>query len=113
MIPQQLPTFLLRDKHNQIWGAVSGDAQLTAKLEVRRPGWGGASEGANARKNWHETPGKGAGRLAAQGEVQSPVPSLTESVGYPDLIRVDLGSGEGVSEGWDSLEDGRHWWNLI
>lgn len=38
---------------------------------------------------------KGAGRLAAQGEVQSPVPSLTESVGYPGL-RVDWGLVEGV-----------------
>lgn len=55
---------------------------------------------------------KRAGRLAAQGEVQSPVPSLTESVGYPGL-RVDLGRFEGVLEGRGSLEDGRHWWNLI
>lgn len=39
---------------------------------------------------------RGAGRLAAQGEVPSPVPSLTESVGYPGLIRMDLGSGGGV-----------------
>lgn len=51
---------------------------------------------------------KGAGRLAAQGEVQSPVPSLTESVGYPGLIRMDLwrqGSLGGVGQfgGWEAL----------
>lgn len=42
---------------------------------------------------------RGAGRLAARGEVPSPVPSLTESVGYPGLIRMDLGGGGGVERG--------------
>lgn len=51
---------------------------------------------------------RGAGRLAAQGEVQSPVPSLTESVDYPGLIRMDLGRQGGLgrvgqSGEWEAL----------
>lgn len=42
---------------------------------------------------------RGAGRLAAQGEIPSPVPSLTESVGYPGLIRMDSGSGRAFGRG--------------